>query len=200
MLKSIKYDFSYTSASLRLQEMILVAKAFVGKRTIDFTNELGNGKFTTGKRMLAEFQKRINRLTPEELDVLIHGDLTSQKQIAFLSICKSSYFIRDFMLEVIREKYLIFDYQITDGDYISYYRRKYESHPEMEKLTEITAKKVKQVIFKILEQSGIIDNIKSKNIQPQLLDETLIDAILKDNPTWLKVLLMSDKDIGNLTK
>lgn len=200
MLKPIKYDFSITTASLRLQEMILVAQAFVNNRIIDNTNELGNGKYETGRKLYGEFKKRINQLTIKELNVLINGDLTSQKQIAFLSICKSSYFIRDFVLEVIREKYLIFDYQITDGDYISYYRRKYESHPEVEKLTEITAKKVKQVIFKILEQSGIIDNIKSKSIQPQLLDEALINAILEDNPNWLKVLLMSDRDIANLTK
>ena len=200
MLENIKYDFSYTAASLRLQEMILVAKAFSEKRTIDFTNELGNGKSSTGKRMLAEFQKRINQLTPEQLNILIDGDLTSQKQIAFLSICKSYYFIRDFILEVIREKYLVFDYQITAGDYISFYRRKLEIHPEMEKLTEITQKKIKQVIFKILEQSGVIDNIKSKIIQPQLLDEKIINAVILDNPNWLKVLLTSDMDITYLTK
>lgn len=200
MLEFIKYDFSITTASLRVQEMILVAQAFVDNRIIDTTNELGNGRYQTGRKLFGEFKKRINQLTTKELDLLIHGDLTSQKQIALLSICKSSYFIRDFILEVIREKYLIFDYQITDGDYISYYRRKFESHPEMEKLTEITAKKVRQVIFKILEQSGIIDNIKSKIIQPQLLDETLINAVILDNPIWLKVLLMSDRDIANLTK
>ncbi len=200
MIESIKYDFSLTTASLRLQEMILVARAFVDNRTIDNTNELGNGKYATGRKLFGEFKKRINRLTPEELNVLINGDLTSQKQIAFLSICKSSYFIRDFILEVIREKYLIFDYQITEGDYISYYRRKYEIHPEMEKLTEITEKKVKQVIFKILEQSGIINDIKSKIIQPQLLDEMLINAVVLDNPNWLKLLFMSDRDIANLTK
>lgn len=199
MLKPIKYDFSITTASLRLQEMILVAQAFVDNRIIDNTNELGNGKYETGRKLFGEFKKRINQLTTKELDVLIHGDLTSQKQIAFLSICKSSYFVRDFMLEVIREKYLIFDYQITDGDYISFYRRKFEIHPEMEKLTEITQKKIKQVIFKILEQSGIIENIKSKIIQPQLLDETLINTIMIDNPNWLKVLLMSDRDIAYLT-
>ena len=199
MLNPIKYDFSITTASLRLQEMILVAQAFVDNRIIDTTNELGNGNYKTGRKLFGEFKKRINQLTIKELDILIHGDLTSQKQIAFLSICKSSSFIRDFMLEVIREKYLIFDLQITDGDYISYYRRKFEIHPEMEKLTEITQKKIKQVIFKILEQSGIIDHIKSKNIQPQLLDETLMNAVVDDNPNWLKVLLMSDRDLAYLT-
>lgn len=200
MLESIKYDFSFTTASLRLQEMILVAKAFVEGRAVDYTNELGNGKSKTGKKMLTEFQKRIKPLTFKELDILVNGDLTSQKQIALLSTCKSSYFIRDFIVEVVREKHLVFDYQITDGDYISYYRRKYEVHPEMEKLTEITAKKIKQVIFKILEQSGIINDIKAKTIQPQLLDEMLIDAVVSDNPNWLKVLLMSDRDIANLIK
>ena len=101
------------------------------------------------------------------------------------------------MVEVLREKLLVFDYQITEGDYISFYRRKSELHPEIEKLTEITQNKIKQVTFKILEQAGIIDNVKNKMIQPQLLDSNVINTIASDNKQWLKVFFMSDMDIEN---
>jgi hypothetical protein len=197
MLETEKYDFSFTASSLRLNEMILVAKAILENRQIDITNELGGGKSVTGKRMLSEFQKRISKLSSSEVQLLVNGDLTAQKQIAFVSVCKAYFFIRDFAIEVLREKLLIYDYQITEGDYITFYRRKHDLHPEMEKLTEITEKKVRQVTFKILEQVGLIDNVKSKVIQPQIIDTKVMDVVIdSDNAKWLQVLLMSDMDIA----
>lgn len=198
MVKSNKYNFSFTASSLRLNEMVLVATNIFNNTQLNLVNELGGGKNATGKRMLMEFKKRLSTLTENELNLLINGDFTTQKQMAFLSVCKSHKFIRDFVVEVLREKLLVFDYQITEGDYISFYRRKSELHPEMEKLTEITEYKIKQVTFKILEQAGIIDDVKSKMIQPQLLDANVINTIASDNKQWLKVFFMSDMDIENI--
>lgn len=200
MIDNEKYGFSFTASSLRLNEMILVATALAEKRELDYINELGGGKSTTGKRMLVEFEKRMTNLTPRQADILINGDFLSQKQIAFLSVCKTYLFIRDFVVEVLREKILVFDYQITEGDYISFYRRKLDLHPEMDKITDLTEKKIKQVTFKILEQAGIIDSIKSKVIQPQIIDKKVMAAIALENPNWLKVLFMSDMDITAIRK
>lgn len=200
MIETEKYGFSFTASSLRLNEMILVASAIVEKRELDYINDLGGGKSTTGKRMLMEFEKRISNLTSQQVDILVNGDFLSQKQIAFLSICKTYLFIRDFVVEVLREKILVFDYQITEGDYISFYRRKLDLHPEMDTLTDITQKKIKQVTFKILEQAGISDSIKSKVIQPQIIDRKVTNAIVSDNPNWLKVLFISDMDITTMRK
>jgi hypothetical protein len=198
MEKANKYNFSFTAASLRINEMILVAKSMFYNTELDFTNELGAGKKTTGNRMLKEFHKRLLTLTRNELDLLINGDLNSQKKLAFLSICKSQKFIRDFVVEVLREKVLVFDYQLSEGDYISFYRRKAEIHPDMDKLSEATVSKIKQVTFKILEQAGMIDSIKSKSIQPQILDSIIINEIALDNKEWLKIFFMSDLDIENI--
>jgi hypothetical protein len=86
-----------------------------------------------------------------------------------VSICKSYSFIIEFIVEVVREKVLVNDYQISDGDYISFYRRKFDLHEEMDSITELTEKKIKQVTFKILEQAGLIDDIKNRIIQPQII-------------------------------
>ena len=199
MPNSNKYKFSFTTASLRLREMILVARHKLDGTDIDYTNEIGNGKSSTGKRLFLEFNARIATLTNPQIKLLVNGDLNNQKQIAFLSICKTYNFIRDFVIEVLREKLLVFDYEITDGNYISFYRRKAEIHPELERLTETTEKKIRQVTFKILEEAGIINNVKIKNIQPQLLDNKVIDVIVSENPNWLKLFFYSDTDIANLT-
>jgi len=200
MVKTEKYDFSFTASSVRLNEMIMVAKATLDQREIDYVNELGRGKVSTGKRMLNEFRKRLSHLTTDQLSLLATGDFLIKKQIAYLSVCKTYGFIRDFVIEVIREKFLIFDDRLTDGDFLSFYRRKTDLHPEMDTLTETTQKKIKQVTFKILEQSDIIDNVKDKVIQPQLVDDAVVRVILSDHPEWLKIFLMSDVDISNLNK
>ena len=197
MLHNSKYRFSFTASSLRLNEMISIANHKVKDIEFDYVNELGKGKSSTGKRMFMELNSRINKLTDEQLSLFTSGNLDTQKQIAFLSICKTYDFIRDFCIEVLREKLLVFDYDISDGDYISFYRRKTELHSEMESLTELTQSKIKQVTFKILEQAGIIDNIQNKNIQPQLLDSEVIEVIEKESSEWLKIFFFSDIDIKN---
>ena len=198
MTDTLKYDFSFTASSLRLNEMIIVANARLENRTIDFVNELGNGKSSTGKRLLMEFEKRISNLTPQQLQLLAKSDLTTQKQIAFLAVCKTYGFIRDFVVDVLREKYLVFDYKITEGDYIGFYRRTSELHSEMDGFTELTIQKLRQVTFKILEQSGLIDSVRNRQIIPQIIDSKVSKAIIEDHPEWLKIFLTSDMDINAL--
>lgn len=197
MLKTNTYRFSFTASSLRLNDMILVAQATLEGRAMDYTNELGNGKEATGKRMLMEYQKRLSKLTTNQLQVLAHSDYNNQRHMAFLSVCKTYGFIRDFVVEILRDKLLVFDYQIAEGEYISFFRRKLDLHPEMESLTENSQNKIRQVVFTILAQSGIIDSVKNKTIQPQILDTQIINTIVEDDAQWLKVFFMSDIDIAN---
>jgi hypothetical protein len=197
MIKVDKYNFSFTGFSLRTNEMSKVAEAMnegLALVMVDF----GDGNRNTGQRRLVEIKKRLNKFTNKELQLFISGDFTTQKQLAFLSVCKTHKFIRDFVVEVLREKLLVFDDQITEGDYISFYRRKAELHTEMENFTERTQGAIRQVTFKILEESGMIDDIKTKIIQPQLLETPVINAIASENKEWLKVFFMSDMDIENI--
>jgi hypothetical protein len=198
MVAGNKYKFSFTAASLRTKDLVMVVLRKSSKNTDDLELTLGNGKSATGKRLLVELENRISTLAEHQIEVLQNGSFKSQNEIAFLAVCKYLDFIRDFVIEVIREKYMVFDYELTDGDYLSFFRRKAEFHPEMDKLTEITQNKIKQVTFKMLEQAGIINSVKSRIIQPQLLESDTQKVIIEDNPELLKVFLYSDIDIQRL--
>jgi hypothetical protein len=195
MTEAAIYDFSFTAVSLRINETVLVAKAIRDKTEIDYVNDLGAGKSSTGRRRLTEFKKRISVLTKEEIEILIHGDFVAKRQIAFISVCKTYAIIKDFAIEVLREKLLVYDYQISEGDYISFYRRKVDLHAKMEVLSITTEKKVRQVIFRILAEAGLINDTKERVIQPQIVDIYVANSVLLDNANWLKVLLLSDMDI-----
>ena len=199
-----KYILSFTAASLRLNEMVKVAKAAQEDDITDLDTVkesgvvFGSVKNRTTDREFREIRKRLETLTPDQKNILIHGDLNSQKQIAFLAVCKHYAFIRDFAIEVIRDKVLVFDYQLHESDYNSFINNKISLHPELEKFSESTRKKAKQVMYRILEQAGIINNAVEKTIQPQILQQNVINALLKEDPMWLKIFMMSDRDIKQL--
>lgn len=194
------YNFSYTGFSLRINETCKVANAIFNNEDFDAVEEIGGGKTSTTKKFLNEINKRLATLTDSQLSFLVNGDLVTQKQVAFLSVCKVHHFIRDFVVEVLREKILVFDYEITQGDYLSFLRSKSDLHPEMDTLTDNTLYKIKQVAFRIFEEAGIINNAKEKIIQPQILDDKLVSSLVDDNKSLLTLFLWSDLDIENVSR
>ncbi|MBP7508956.1 MAG: DUF1819 family protein [Prolixibacteraceae bacterium] len=204
MSRPSKYILSFTAASLRLNEMVKVATAALDNAGGDLAMVKESGvvfssvKIRTSDREFREVRKRLETLTPDQTAILIRGDLISQKQIAFLSVCKRYTFIRDFAVDVIRDKVLVFDYQLNESDYKSFINSKLSLHTELEEFSESTLKKAKQVMFRILEQAGIINNPVDKQIQPQILQQDVINATVRDDPAWLKIFMMSDKDIKQL--
>lgn len=200
MAKNSSYSFSFATTALNVHEMVKVAQSIVETREMDATNELGNGKKVSGQKKMQEYTSRIRTLTTNQLQLLAHGNLNSQRQMAYLSICKSYGFIRDFVVEVLRDKMLLFDYQIEDSDYLSFWRRKAELHPRMESFTENSKKKIRQITLRILAESDIIDSTSNKMIKIQIIDPAVEKVILDDNPNWLKVFLKSDLDIQNYQK
>ena len=204
MQQESKYILSFTAASLRLNEMVKVAKASHENDTSDFAIVkesgvvFGSVKSRTTDREFREIRKRLEKLTKEQKYILIHGDLISKKQIAFLATCKHYAFIRDFTIEVIRDKVLVYDYQLHESDYKSFINSKVLLHPELEEFSETKQKKAKQVMFRILEQAGIINNAIEKTIQPQILQQEVINAIAQDDSVWLKIFMISDRDIQQL--
>ena len=135
MVENKKYILSFTAASLRLNEMVKVASALMDDDSTNL-NEVrdsrivfGSVKNRTTEREFREIKHRLEKLTHDQLEILVHGDLISQKQIAFLGVCKHYDFIRDFTVDVVRDKALVFDYQIRESDFNSFINSKISTHP-----------------------------------------------------------------------
>jgi hypothetical protein len=204
MTKQSTYSLSFTAASLRLNELITIARTAKDHGITDLkkVKEIGvvfnSVKNRTNDREFREIRKRLELLTKDQIEILINGDLVSQKQVAFLAVCKHYLIIRDFTIEVIREKVLVYDYKINESDFTTFIKNKINTHPELEEFNDSTLKKGKQVLFHILEQADIINNTVDKSTQLQLLQSNLIKAIAEDDPNWLKIFMMSDMDIKSL--
>jgi len=84
---------------------------------------------------------------------------------------------------------------LTDADYLSFVEDIAFEHPEYEKLTQSTQKKVKGVLFKILRETGFFSSFSEKRVTPILLSSTLKKMIVSSNPWELAFFLYSDQEI-----
>jgi hypothetical protein len=201
----IKYTFSFTGGSALIAETIVIAEVYEGlkdwkavQKSLIENNLLNKVKQTTFKREFSEIKKRLSHLTDPQLHLLVHGSFEDTKAMILLSLIKTYPFFKDFIIEVPRNKYLIFERVLTDTDYTKFFNTKSLFHRELNKITEITAKKVKQVIFKLLEQVGLITQVKNGTILRPFLNNEAIEAILVDDPSLLTSFLYSNEEIKGL--
>ena len=203
----MKYSLSFTAASLAANETQIISKIYLEEREWDIVkrkvvddNILQKGTIATRKREFAEIKKRISNLNEEELKFFVSSIGDELKHIALLSVYKTYRFIFDFAVEVIRRKYLLFDYEILDSDYEKFFESKKLAYEKLNTISQKTCYKIKQVSFKIFEQAGILDSVKTKNIKKPYLSNNLIEIIVKDDPKYLKGFLYSDQDIDEAIK
>jgi hypothetical protein len=171
----MSYSLSYTAATLRIHDTLLVAKAMAEENFDGIDEKIGNGKTATGNRIRKEIMKRLENLTDNQFQYLLSASLDEARKISFVAICKTYKYIHEFVVE---------------GEYLSYYNRKAELHPELEKISETSVYKIKQVLFKILEETGIIDSTRNKNIQFQYLSPQMEQLLKEDDPQLMRIFFV----------
>ena len=207
MKQNQDYTLSFTAASLMFFETLQIAKLYLKFENWDLVakevteeNFLQKGTVSTRKREFSEIKKRLIALEKEELEFIIYAS-SDELKLFCLYLCARTYrLIYEFIVEVIREKYLLYDYVIYDSDYTKFYESKKLSSPKLQKISQKTEYKLKQVIFRILEQAGLIDNVKTKNIQKPYISEEIEEIVAKYNPNYLSIFLYSNSDIKALKK
>ena len=196
------YNLSFTTGSLFVNETKKIAKLYVETKDWEKTREKvlkGNViQKNSQKTILKEFyeiRKRLKNLNASVIEKIAKSENGKAKQLIFFSTVKTYRILFDFIREILRTKALVFNYQLSDADFNKFFKIKTETNPELEDITETTKAKVKQVIFRILAEVGMIDSIKQKNIIPFNISNDIISIIIKDDPKYLEAFLIPDSDI-----
>lgn len=188
---SNRYRFSFTAASLQVFLMIELAMKIIQREITPnqlIPEDIGKERSKTNKRGLTEMKARLNTLSKEETELLAYGDADEKCYISLIAFARTYQFFRDFVIEVIAEKVVVYDFYLTDMDYNVFFNRKAIDHPEADNLADSTKAKIKQVCFKVLEQGGMINNVKERKIIVPILSERL-STLLADKKQDLKLLL-----------
>jgi hypothetical protein len=99
-------------------------------------------------------KQRLEALNDAELHMLVNSTVAVRRLLILLAICKAHAFIYDFITESVRECFYNMHEKVTHASFNEFYNEKKYEHPELEKVTEQTVAKMRQVIFRILEQTG----------------------------------------------
>lgn len=175
-----KYTMSYTACSLVCAETKKVAELYLEERDwkkvakIAFdTNLLQYRTQNALKRTLSEIISRLKKLPEEALLILVNGTPYEQNQILWFAVCLRYSFIYDFAIEVVKEKYNLMQSKITQLDYDAFFNSKLNWHDELDKLTDTTRYKLKQILFKMLKEAEIVDSdncILTTFVSPRVIE------------------------------
>lgn len=107
----------------------------------------------------------------------VYSDLDSSHYILLYAIMKTDKLVRDFVFEVYKDKLLMRKEYIEKIDIDTWYEDKCILSQTLRERSESTTAKLKQVIMKIMQDSGLVQKEREKNgyrykiIRPLLKDK-----------------------------
>jgi hypothetical protein len=196
---------SFTSAALAYRESIIVAETYqqigdwnaVRDKIVD-NNLLQMRTQNASKRICREVISRLKLLTAAELEIMTDGTRSEQNYVLWLAVCKRYRFIYDFAVDLLREKYLRLNLELTRDNYDAFFHDKAEWHPEVARIPSGSRNKQRQFVFRMLREAELLS--KDDRILPALLTPRLAIAIKEDDPAHFTIYPISDFDIGEWTK
>ena len=125
---------------------------------------------------------RFKEADSKELINIVANEYSSVAKQACLFLMMNYYrLVWDFMITVIGEKYRTKDYSFTKMDMNSFFTCLQEQNDTIASWSDATITKCKQVLKKILVETGYLDNTKTEVLNPVLLDFSLKEAIENTN-------------------
>lgn len=203
-----KYKLTFTSGTLMVNETCAVATAFIDsgcdwavtrERTFR-DNLLEKDKETTKKKVFSLVKQRISTLSKDELSLLIDGAMTVKRQMALLGVCKVHALIFDFISVNVRNSFFDLQEKITYANFNEFLNEKKYEHTNLDNIADTTASKIRQAVFRILEQSELIESSNSGLLHRPYLSEDVERSIVMDDPKWLAIFLYSNNEINNACK
>ena len=155
-------------------------KTQLKKRVID-ENLINYNKVSSIKRVLPAMFRRLDVMDKEMLEAFVNSDVETSKYILLYTIMKTDRLMRDFIAEIYKDKIYMREEYIEKFEVTNWYQEKCAISETLSKYNESTAKKLRQVITKILQDSGLVIKEKDrfKIIRP-LLSDRYIEMLSKN--------------------
>ena len=148
-MKFEKYKMSFTTGGLFYRESVKIAELYTAlsewsdvREQVIEENLLQVQTVNSSKRISREIISRLKCLTEDEMKLLVNGSRQDQIQILWVSICRKYKFIHDFVINVLREKYLRLNMILTTDDYNIFFNAKAQWHEELASLSRSTQAKL----------------------------------------------------------
>ena len=187
------YKMSFSTGGLFLNESLEVARLHredeAWRDTI--ARALGEGaaslpKAASQRRTLREIANRISVLTSDELDFFTtDADRNEQQALLWLATCRAYRFVREFAIEVVRERFLSYQLDLHLETFDTLLDAKAEWDEGLAGISRSTRLKLRQILFRIMREAGVISG--EGRIQAYYLSTRLNRLIADNSPADLAI-------------
>lgn len=158
------YRLSFTTGALLQQQsapMIAIYQACRDwedvRKTAMAENLVQARSPRTLKLLTDEIILRLQTLSASGLAMFPSLSYADQALMLWLAVCRYYEFIGDFAVEILAENYAVMKNMVSQADYAVFFNRKAECRPELDRLADSTKLKLRQTLFLIMREAGLID-------------------------------------------
>lgn len=158
-----RYALSFTSGALLAREAGIAAELYLRER--DWTrvrslireeNLLQARTGSSSARRAREAAHRLSVLSDAELEFLLDAAPSERGLLLWIAACRRYALIGDFAEDVVRERFLRLTPTLTREHFDAYLRERALWHPELAELAPSTAAKLRQNVFRMLADAGLL--------------------------------------------
>lgn len=133
-------------------------------------------------RMTRACYKRMDALNNDHLrNEIAYAPVEIAKQINLYAMMRYNRLVYEFLVGVIGEKFRNQDFSFSRKDLNTFFSRLQEQNDYVAEWSDSTLSKIKQVITKVLVETGYLDTFKSEKLNPVFLCSELEEGIRENN-------------------
>jgi hypothetical protein len=200
-----RYSMSFTTGTIFYRESVNLAELYLEFGDWNFVrdkviseNLLQARTQNTLKRVCCEILSRLKTLSSSELDLLVNTNPQEQCYLLWLAVCRRYRFIADFAVEILREHYITLKTDLRHEDFDLFFNKKSEWCPELEAVRPVTKNKLRQVLFKILREVGLLTT--NNTINAAILSPRLLEVIRHGNRRDVLFFPAFESDIREMSQ
>lgn len=186
-----RYSLSFTTGGLLEREAAILAPMYAKQRDWKIVrdlaveeNRLQARTHSSGVRRVREAVKRLSALSDPEIEILAEITASERGHLMWAAACRRYDLIGEFAEEVLRDRFLTLAGTVSHHDYDSFYRAKAMWHDELNQVTDLSYKKLRQVLFKTMVEAGLLTS--TGTIEPVLLSARVAKFLTQRTPSDIR--------------
>jgi len=194
------YVLSFTVGSLFWHESIKATELFheYGDWSLVKARLLGDNilqikKESSKRKIVTSLINRLELLKAEEISFFSSSSDRDQKYLLWIAICRQYSFIHDFALEVLHNRFILLEKKLEYKHFDEFIESKAFWHPELEEIISSTRKKLRQVLFRMMREAGVLSD--ENQIIQAIPSRGLADLISRDKFQELLLLPVFENDL-----
>jgi len=178
----VKYSADITAGSLKVKESRVIAGLLLDRVSEESwqsaitgpENLLQTRSVATAKRMARLIRKRLETMEPPLWLLIKEGSSPVATQACLAAAIKHSALLADFFDLALREQYKVFAKTLSTQHWEDFIADCSIRDPAVASWSDSTVRKLRTVVFHILEQSGYIKTARTPTLQPVHLEAPVV--------------------------